>query len=307
MQKFSSNGKLLLTGEYVVLDGATALAIPTKYGQSLKINPSTEDGILWESLDNDGTVWFSDKFKIENGIFFSENNLNEISIQLLKILQEAKDLNPEFLSESTAIKIKTKLDFPRNWGLGTSSTLINNIAQWAEVDAFKLLWKSFGGSGFDVAAAQHDSPIFFEKSGYDCSVQKIHLPWDFFTDRLFFIYLNEKQNSKEGIKKYRTHSVSKSKILKISDISRKLLLCYTLQDFENLMVAHERIISEILKIQPIQERLFSDFNGIVKSLGAWGGDFVLATGDVANMEYFKRKGFDTIIPFDEMMKQQTEN
>ena len=32
-QTFYSNGKLLITGEYVVLDGAKALALPTKFGQ----------------------------------------------------------------------------------------------------------------------------------------------------------------------------------------------------------------------------------------------------------------------------------
>ena len=42
---FYSNGKLLLTGEYVVLDGATALAIPTKYGQYLEISASEKKGI----------------------------------------------------------------------------------------------------------------------------------------------------------------------------------------------------------------------------------------------------------------------
>ena len=34
---FYSPGKLLLTGEYVVLDGAKSLAIPTIFGQSLNI------------------------------------------------------------------------------------------------------------------------------------------------------------------------------------------------------------------------------------------------------------------------------
>ena len=34
-QTFYSNGKLLLTGEYVVLDGAKALAVPTRFGQNL--------------------------------------------------------------------------------------------------------------------------------------------------------------------------------------------------------------------------------------------------------------------------------
>ena len=34
---YYSNGKLLITGEYLVLDGAEALALPTKFGQNLII------------------------------------------------------------------------------------------------------------------------------------------------------------------------------------------------------------------------------------------------------------------------------
>ena len=36
-QNFYSNGKLLLTAEYLVLDGAKALALPTKFGQDLEV------------------------------------------------------------------------------------------------------------------------------------------------------------------------------------------------------------------------------------------------------------------------------
>ncbi len=37
MTTFRSNGKLLLTAEYLVLDGARAIALPTKLGQSLTV------------------------------------------------------------------------------------------------------------------------------------------------------------------------------------------------------------------------------------------------------------------------------
>ena len=40
--------------------------------------------------------------------------------------------------------IETHLTFPRLWGLGTSSTLINSIGDWLDIDAFELLQKSFG-------------------------------------------------------------------------------------------------------------------------------------------------------------------
>ncbi len=51
MQNFYSRGKLLLTGEYVVLDGALALALPTKFGQSLKVQPIDSQNIFWKSID----------------------------------------------------------------------------------------------------------------------------------------------------------------------------------------------------------------------------------------------------------------
>ena len=298
MLKFHSNGKLLLTGEYVVLDGATALAIPTKYGQSLEVEISEKEGIHWESFDEKGTVWYEDFFDLKN---FESKNRNEISETLSKIFNEAKKLNPTFFKDSKGFSIKTKLYFPRNWGLGTSSTLINNIAQWAKVDAFSLLANSFGGSGYDIAAAQNDTPILYELKDEKPEFKKIHLPWDF-TDALFFVHLNQKQNSKEGIMRYRNATVDKKSLQRISDISNKLLLCHTRSDFEKLMDAHEEIISEIIKLQTIKEQLFSDYPNTIKSLGAWGGDFILATGSGDDMDYFRRKGFETIIPFLEMVK-----
>lgn len=300
MQKFHSNGKLLLTGEYVVLDGATALAIPTKYGQSLEVSSSKNEGIYWESFDEKNNIWFEGNFKISDRQIASQNPSDLVRNQLLKILQSAQKLNPEFLSNNEGIQVKTKLDFPRNWGLGTSSTLINNVAQWANVDGFALLAKSFGGSGYDIAAAQNDSPILYELKNGNPKFRKIHLPWDF-TDSLFFVHLNKKQDSKDGIDRYKNASVHEKTIQRISDISNKLLMCYSLSDFEKLMDVHEEIISEIINLPTIKKQLFSDYPNTIKSLGAWGGDFVLATGDASNIDYFRRKGFETIVPFAEMI------
>ncbi len=288
----------MLTGEYVVLDGATALAIPTKYGQSLEVQASEKEGIHWKSYDEKGIVWFEEIFKIND--FEISHPENPFSKTLSEILTQVKKLNPSFLSDFKGYEITTKLDFPREWGLGTSSTLINNIAQWANVDAFELLKTSFGGSGYDIAAAQNECPILYELNDGKPEFRKIHLLWDF-KDSLFFVHLNRKQDSKEGIEKYRNALVDKKFLQRISDITNKLLMCYTLPDFEKLMDAHERIISEIIKLPPIKEQFFCDYPHSIKSLGAWGGDFVLVTGDVSEMDYFKKKGFETIVPFKNMI------
>ena len=161
MKSFRSNGKLLLTGEYLVLDGALALAIPTSFGQSLEIASPDQGYIHWKSYDHLGNCWFEWSFNIE------DKPNNGVRETLLKILSAARKLNPEFLTGSSGVEVKTTLDFPREWGLGSSSTLVNNIAQWAEVDPFKLLWNSFGGSGYDIAAASRDTPILYSVKNYD--------------------------------------------------------------------------------------------------------------------------------------------
>lgn len=296
---FYSNGKLLLTGEYVVLDGATALAIPTKKGQSLTVLPRKENELLWNSFDVQGNCWFSAGFSLETFEILGCNNL-DVAKKLSRILRETRNLAPNFLSAPQGFQVITELTFPNNWGLGTSSTLINNMAQWANVDAFTLLKNSFGGSGYDIAAAQHDKPLFYTIENDVPKVQEIQLPWDFSTS-LFFVHLKQKQNSKEGILRYREKPATSKQLEKVTDLTKKLLLCYTLSDFEAILNAHEAIISKLIGLPTVKDRLFPDFNGSVKSLGAWGGDFILATGTVEEMTYFRKKGYETIIPFREMI------
>ena len=304
-QEFYSNGKLLITGEYLVLDGASALAIPTSYGQWLFIETIEESKIYWNSIDEEGETWYESQFLIEDidklqliGI----QNDKSITDRLIQILSSAKQLNPDFLKEQTGYRITTKLSFPRNWGLGTSSTLINNIANWAKVDAFKLLEKTFGGSGYDIAAAQYNHPISYSLSRGISSVKEVKLPWSF-TDQLFFIHLNKKQNSREGISHYKSQNKNKSHAIgEISELTAKIISCPTIQEFELLITQHENTISKFINLKTVKKLLFDNYSGAIKSLGAWGGDFILATGRLDDMEYFRKKGFGTIIPFKDMIK-----
>ena len=294
---FYSNGKLLLTGEYVVLDGATALAFPTTFGQTLTVTETNSNTLIWKSIDRKQTTWFEAHFSLDTLL---TTQTDQTSITLQNILQKARELNPSFLKDSSGLEVATQLDFPRNWGLGTSSTLINNIAQWANVEAFTLLEESFGGSGYDIAAAQHTKPILYQR-GLPPTVREVHLPWEF-KEQLFFVHLNQKQDSKEGIERYRAQNVSPQMIEKISDLSNKLLLCYNLGDFEKILQSHEQLIAETIGLPTVKDRLFPDYNGTIKSLGAWGGDFVLATGTYEDMNYFREKGYETILSFEEMIK-----
>lgn len=306
--EFYSNGKLLLTGEYLVLDGAKALALPTKFGQILIVEKIVEPQLIWGSFTNTGECWFEavfdlPKLRLVSATFNSnkEGSADFIAETLLEILEEARNLNPDFLNVDGGYIVKTKLTFPRNWGLGSSSTLINSIASWAKVNAFKLLWNSFKGSGYDIACAQNNRAVFYQIKDKNPIIEQVNFN-PIFKDNLFFVFLNKKQNSKEGIAKFRESKKDFSVELKrISELSEAFLVAESLQDFEKLIIEHEQIISSIIKIKPVKEKLFSDYFGEIKSLGAWGGDFVMVTGNEKTPSYFKNKGFEIVISYSEMI------
>jgi mevalonate kinase len=301
MQQYYSNGKLLITGEYLILDGAKGLALPTKFGQDLSVKKINYPELAWESIDKNNTTWFSIKFQLPDLTIENLNEESQISLTLQKILREAQKLNPKFLNKNTGYQVKTKLTFQRNWGLGSSSTLINNVAQWADVNAFDLLKNSFDGSGYDIACAQNKSPILYQLQDNKPVIETIKFNPKY-KDQLYFVYLNKKQNSNEGIKKYKEYIGNISAIAEeISQITNEILHCKALLDFENILMEHEKIISAVVQQKPIQEVLFSDYFGQIKSLGAWGGDFILATGNDETPKYFKNKGFRTIITYQNMI------
>ena len=320
LNSFYSHGKLLLTGEYVVLDGALALAVPTKFGQSLNIQPIEEPKLIWKSLDEKGAVWFDNSFTIDEIASVSSRPRNDVSERLLHILKVVKQLNPEFLCDGNGFEITTELEFPNFWGLGTSSTLINNIANWANVDAYKLLELTFGGSGYDIACAKVDTAITYQLQGpmeEACLERSRKAQSDMtnnkreikeikfnpeFSDKLFFIHLNKKQDSRKGIAKYEANKNDiEASISEINTITNQIIDCKSLKKFEELITAHESIISKLIKLKPIKEDLFPDYSASIKSLGAWGGDFILVTGTESGMNYFRHKGYNTIINYKDMV------
>jgi mevalonate kinase len=303
-----SNGKLLLTSEYLVLDGAKSLALPTRFGQDLVVEKITEPQLIWGSFTHTGECWFEAVFELPKLRLVSctfnsskEGNAEVIAETLLEILAEARQMNPKFLNSENGFVVKTNLTFPRNWGLGSSSTLINSIASWAKVDAFQLLWNSFKGSGYDIACAQNNAPIFYQIEDRKPLVTEVDF-YPEFKENVFFLYLNEKQDSKEGIAKFRESGRSFQKeITAVSEITEEFLKANSITDFNKLIFEHEQIISSIIKLQPVKEKLFSDYFGEIKSLGAWGGDFVMVTGNEETPAYFKNKGFETILMYSEMI------
>lgn len=299
---FYSNGKLLITGEYLVLDGAKGFALPTKFGQNLIVEEGSNQQIEWKSYDSDGSIWFEDTILFSDILKPANTEVESVKSTLTTILKEAFLLNPDLLSNSKGYKITTELTFPKNWGLGTSSTLINNIAQWLQIDAFVLLKNSFGGSGYDIACAQNDTPIIYHLEKGNPIVEKVTFSPEF-TSNVYFIYLNKKQSSKTAIAAYKRNNKNNlyQVIASNNQTTSEVLEANTIQSFAEALEKHELDMSVILETPTIKDALFPDFNGSIKSLGAWGGDFVMVIASENPTEYFASKGYNTIIPYGEMI------
>ena len=300
--KYSSNGKILLTSEYLVLDGAKALALPSKFSQSLEVNQTEKKNeIKWTSHDYNGEVWFNETFIISENNFSYKGNNNKFSDKLITIFKAIKKLNKSIFTD-LGVDFKTRLEFSKDWGLGTSSTLINNLSLWAKINPYGLLDLTFNGSGYDIACCDKFNPIVYQK----IEDKRIIEDSDFnpsFKENLFFIYLGNKQNTSEAIKNYRSHKNEiKNIIPRINSICSSIIKSNTLTEFEKLILEHEKIISKAINLDPIKNILFKDYqNGVIKSLGAWGGDFILVTGNKQNMEYFAKKGYNEIIPYKDLV------
>ena len=291
----------MLTGEYLVLKGALSLALPLRFTQKLTV--TEHEGIpsvRWKSMINT-KLWFNSTLLLPD-FRIAETNIPQLSETLVQILKTAKLLNPNFLKNSTDYQVTSFMDFDPAWGIGSSSSLISNIAYWAECDPFELNNRIFNGSGYDIACARSESPIIFNlsekrpvyrNSGFDPS----------FRNQIYFIYLNRKQNSKEAIQKLDFSSANASALSAISEITLAMEQTNDLETFEQLMTLHEEIISNIVQIKPIKLLYFNDFNGSIKSLGAWGGDYIMAVSSESEAyvrDYFNSKNLNTIFRFDEI-------
>ena len=329
IHNYYSHGKFLLTGEYLVLKGAWALALPLKLGQTLSVETRHGTFLQWDANKTD-SPWFSVTLDPKT-LELIDCDDRQKAEKLTQILKAVKQLNPKVF-EGIGLKFTTHLDFDPNWGLGSSSTLIANLARWANVNPYELLKLTFGGSGYDIACATAEEPIYYQLSAaepalrcFDCAqqtqaqepkvVEPVETPTPTvgsigfnppFADHLFFVYQGQKQSSSKEIKTFleKTNPIDLQKdIESVSEISRAVPKCQTLEEFAMLMQCHERIIARCIGQEPMQKR-FPDFEGVLKSMGAWGGDFILVTTewDKSQVEaYFKKKGLKVVFGYKEMV------
>lgn len=299
MIKFRSNGKFLITGEYLVMAGAKALALPLKLGQTMEIDETGQDGkLVWKAYDPNG-LWFEADYSLPE-IEIVKTNDQTTAEELRRLILLIRSQKPEFLGSKTSFWINNHLEFDKSWGMGSSSTFLVNLSSWAGVNPFILHTGCCPGSGYDIASAKADQAILYEKHFDQTIIDQVR--WNpKFKKNIAFVYLGRKQDTSLSIQNFKDLDFTDADIKEISQISEEFWLINHKEDLMELMRDHEFHIGRIINKTPVQNKLFNDFNGAIKSMGAWGGDFVMAVGNdkfKKTKKYFNDKGYDTVLSWD---------
>ena len=286
-----------------MLFGARTLAMPVKYGQSLDIEEIDDDPGLMFVTHLQGKIWFGANF---NSKTLEIQNTDDCSkaCYLQELLLAARLLNPKFLKGKKKLLAVAKLNFDVNWGLGSSSSLISNIAWWANVDPYELNRLVSKGSGYDIACARSKTALFYSLTGQVPTVEHISfIPG--YANNTWFVFLEKKEATEANLSiTIDKLNPKRSELKEISDISARFVTARSVSEIGQLMKRHDEILAEALQKKPVQSLLFIDFNGVIKPLGAWGGDFCMAVSEENEAyvrQYFEQKGFRTVLNFKDVV------
>lgn len=299
---FRANGKLLLTGEYAILKGATGLALPLKMGQRMNIEHAPEEGVFWRAL-TPSEIWFEATFN--NRLELKSTTSPPHADKLRQILLAASLQSNMAIQLMQNKSVTTQLEFEPDWGWGSSSTLLHLLEQWLKINPYQLMDDTFGGSGYDIACAGSNNPIFYSRMPGELPIINQTAFNPPFIDKIGVVWLNQKQTTASEVRRFiQSDSNSRQLTDEITVISHQLAQTTCADTFTRLMMQHEKLIANATGLTPVQQKLFPDFEGTVKSLGAWGGDFImyfshLPFADVK--KWFLNKGYHTLFPIGEVM------
>ena len=302
MKSFYAPGKVLLTGEYLVLNGFEAIALPTNVGQTLHTwefdTPGQQqDFMIFEAKDQFGEVWLTTRFSLPNFEILDIDKKENIELdRLAGIFQKA---DPAFWKLGKSLRLETNLQFNRVHGLGSSSTLVTLLSDFMNLDALSVQFDIFGGSGYDVAIAKNRKPLVYWLTETDSN-------WDFWklnselTQNWSIVFYGQKMDSRTSLKNVQDalNEIAEDEFY-TAQIDHILNLTKSAKDVLSLEASlemYQKILSQalelstpydVLEIEPVAQ-------GLCKWLGAWGGDMILVNKTVLETYQTKFEKFEKI-------------
>jgi mevalonate kinase len=287
----------------MILHGAKALAVPLVRGQVLELTPKKDPGQFHWIAMHDAYTWFETTLNLDNLEITATSNRTK-SENLVNIFHRILEIQPEFIEKLRQYDVITRLEFDPSFGFGSSSTLTSLLAQWAGVDPLQLHFRISRGSGYDVACASAESAILYQVFREMPVIESV----DFlppFMDRMWLVYLGEKQDSSKSVATFLNNYLLDPKdIERFSRMTTEFVIAQDLHQLGAVIVEHEQALSEILNMPVLKADRFPDLEGHAKYLGAWGGDFALLVTDWSPDQlssYLSGKGIDQWFAYKELV------
>lgn len=285
MKAFYAPGKVMLCGEYTVTIGQEALALPVQLGQWMRVwefEMKDEWKLVWQSQAVDGQAWWNmsfslEQFLVEPDTLFQEFADDAIALNLLKLLQQ---LPMKTWTPGKSVRIETQLQFPREWGLGSSSTLCALLAQWAHADAQQIQKNVWGGSGYDVAIATVGKPLVYWIQHEEPQWAEWRLAADL-SQNWWILMPGTKQNSRDSLNlvKERLQELQQEPFImhQLKQIIDRIKMAEDVPTLEAGLEMYQAILGTMLELEtPYQQWGWQPVRGgLCKWLGAWGGDMIL--------------------------------
>jgi len=303
METIYAHGKLLISAEYMVLHGSRALGVPLQLGQVLRRTRSADPAkFSWKAFDRD-RLWFDATIDPLHMKIISTNDPVKAAY-LCQLFKACIELMPSFQEDLFKWDVETHLEFSPEWGFGSSSSLTALLSEWAEVNPLELHFMISEGSGYDVACAISDGPIHYWLRDGEPHYQHISFKPPF-ADHLYFAWLGSKQQTARHLSSVADRlRPGYETIHRFSRLTEEMTHAAELSHFQSLMEEHEEILSGLLGMEKIAGSKFPDLQGSVKSLGAWGGDFVMIASALPENElydYLYRRKIEVIFRYHDLV------
>jgi len=302
MRSYFATGKVMLTGEYLVMNGFDCIALPSKLGQWMHVwdfetPQGSPDFIIYQAKDINDNVWFETKIILPNFEIMDPAQVENIQVDRLVGILKMADV--EFWQEGKSYRIETQLEFERVWGLGSSSTLVKLFADFLHLDPLNIQFEIFGGSGYDVAIAQLQKPMVYSLTP-DNSNWKYWKLDKSLTENWHVVFYGEKMDSRSSVSAVQDalndiaeddfYTAQFDKILEMSKSATDIISLESSLEMYQMLLAQALFMPttyDLLGIKPVNK-------GLCKWLGAWGGDMILINQAILDAYPRAFENFNTV-------------
>jgi mevalonate kinase len=297
-----SHGKLILLGEYAVLHGSNAVCLPLTTGQDLFYSFYKTRDIHWKWSYNNQIISSLVMDNQSCDLKTKDSGNYDWVKELFRLIREQ---NPQFLMEQGG-ELHFINYFPIEWGLGSSSATISSICRLAGVNPYIVNQALMGGSGADIASTSMDQWFLYRKKMPLPKITKIQDDY-LFRNLTCFVYSGKKQQTASHLKEV---GIIKSsgfiEVNEVNHLAERFVSVNDINELYEIISKHELLISKFVTMEPIGKQ-YPDFKGMVKSLGAWGGDFFMAVsteGAEYIKEFFIMKGYNNVFTWNELVNSE---